>query len=86
MWRVTFQSYKNKSFDQCEGDDIIPMGLYPQANGTTSTYAILLRFLPLILWAEKREICPISWSQGVNPTPSAQPPAATSDCKKYSTV
>lgn len=25
-------------FDQCMGDSVIPMGLYPQADGTTSTY------------------------------------------------
>ncbi|WVR08600.1 hypothetical protein IAU60_005655 [Kwoniella sp. DSM 27419] len=74
--------YTDNSFTECDGDAAYPPGIYPLANGSTSTF-------------QQRYTGTFTngggsvgmWTQGQTVTPqSAYSTPATSNCKTYSTV
>jgi len=75
-------SYTDNSFTECDADAAYPPGLYPLANGSTSTFA--QRYTGTYT-ADGGSIGTFTVGQTVTPqTPFSIP--ASSNCKTYSTV
>ncbi|AFR98238.2 glycoprotein [Cryptococcus neoformans C23] len=71
----------NNSFTSCEGEPAAPPGLYPQANGSTSTFR--QRFTGT--WSNAETTDMFTVGQTVTPSSVAFYPA-TSNCYNYSTI
>lgn len=71
-------NYDSGVFESCQGDNDLPMGVYG-----TSTWSVAL-FSP-VLSSRSPRLRP-NRSQGVSPTPSAHPAAASSSCTTYATI
>jgi hypothetical protein len=74
-------SYTPNSFTECDGDSAYPPGVYPLANGSTSTFA--QRYTGSYTQAGTVGLFTI----GVTETPSsAYSTPATSNCKTYTSI
>ncbi|WVQ95492.1 hypothetical protein IAU59_002589 [Kwoniella sp. CBS 9459] len=74
--------YTDNSFTECDGDSAYPPGLYPQANGSTSTFQ--QRYTGT--YTDGAGSVGM-WTQGQTVTPqTAFSVPATSNCKTYSTI
>ncbi|WWC65132.1 uncharacterized protein I303_107746 [Kwoniella dejecticola CBS 10117] len=74
--------YTDNSFTECDGDSAYPPGIYPQANGSTSTFQ--QRYTGTFTDGSGSVGM---WTQGQTVTPqTAYSVPATSNCKTYSTI
>ncbi|WVQ86036.1 hypothetical protein IAT38_008204 [Cryptococcus sp. DSM 104549] len=74
--------YTDNSFTECDGDSAYPPGVYPLANGSTSTFA--QRYTGTYTDASGSTA---KWTQGQTVTPqTAYSTPATSNCITYSSV
>ncbi|WVQ70568.1 hypothetical protein IAR50_000087 [Cryptococcus sp. DSM 104548] len=74
--------YTDNSFTECDGDSAYPPGIYPLANGSTSTFA--QRYTGTYTNSDGSKG---TWTQGETVTPqTAYSTPATSNCITYSSV
>jgi hypothetical protein len=75
-------SYTDNSFTECDGDAAAPPGLYPLANGSTSTFA--QRYTGMYT-VDSTSVGTFTVGETVTPA-SAYSIPATSNCKTYTSV
>ncbi|WWD20628.1 hypothetical protein CI109_105104 [Kwoniella shandongensis] len=74
--------YTDNSFTECDGDAAYPPGLYPQTNGSTSTFQ--QRYTGTYTDGAGKQAL---WTQGQTVTPqTAFSTPATSNCKTYTSI